>query len=337
MVIGFLIQEELRNKIFLLTLAISVIVFLSYAVISANSYRELIEESNKASEESVLDWKTVEEHNLGLLAEKKDLLEKERDRIKLQNNMEVIRYRLDNNIEPKTDFNTVKGFIEYNYSNNMNILYMATIIILFVSASVSFDRTSFYYMEAFGYKKIFFSKILSGIIFAIVIWILNFIIMYIVGLKNFGPFSGNAINFVDGAIVLSGWKSSLFKMFLLSLTYPVFSSLIPMTVTSIVRNRMASLMISILIYFGVVILKLGVIFPIKIAEYSFIGNMYMMKPVNGVPDLYMNGMAKASFINIFWIALFIAIAFFSYRRFVHKNYKGKLKQDEGEEIAVNFS
>lgn len=322
-IIRFLIVEELKNRLFLIIAILSLLIFFSYAFLSSNSYKEIIEYTTKATEESSLDWKDVEKHSIKELEEKKDFLDKESDKILLENQVQVMKYRLENNIQPKTDFNTVKGFIEYNYFSNKNILYITTIIILFASIMINFDKSSFYYMNAIGYKEIFFSKIISGILFAIIIWTLNFLVVYLVGIKEFGNFTGNDINFINEKIVISNWYKNILISYIFSLTYPLFSAIIPMFISSISRNKIITGIVAIIIYIIIEPLRQGYIYPLLISKISFIGNMYLLKPVNGVPDIYMNSTGVSILINIIWIIIFIAISYYSFKKFVTKNYSIK--------------
>ncbi|MDO5707478.1 MAG: hypothetical protein Q4P31_02455 [Andreesenia angusta] len=265
-----------------------------------------------------MDWKTVETHNLRIIEEKKDLLKTDRDKIKLNNIIEISKYRLENDIAPDIDQNTVKGYIEYTFFNNKNIFYIVTIIIILSSLSIRFDKASFYYLGAFGYKKIFFSKILSGVLFSIFIWIMNFAITYIIGIKNFGSYSGNIINYIDGNIVITVWKSYIIKAIILSLTYPVFASIIPMMFSSIFNRINIAAIASLVFYIAIEPLRYGYLYPNILAKYTFIGNLYILKPINGIPGLYFDGIKISLLIDILWLILFIFLAYKMYRKYLFK-------------------
>ncbi len=312
--IGFLIKEELKSKFLAIAILISCIVFISTAVISAKEYSEMISEISYNSESSAVDWKRIEEHNLNIALEKEEMIKIERDKIKFKNTTEVTRYRIDNDIPPSSDQGTVKGFIDYVFFGEKKIIYVATIIIMFASLTIPFDRNSLYYLDSMGYNRIFFSKIITGLIMAIVIWLLNFLINYIVGVKNFGPYDGNMINYISGQIVTTPWKSYLYKAVLLSMTYPIFSAIIPMMTSSVFRNIYVSIFASVLIYLGIEPLRFGYFYPNALAKYTFIGNMYLLQKINGVPDLHLNEFYMSLIINIISIVIILTIAYFGYKR-----------------------
>lgn len=320
--IGFLIKEELKNKFLAIAILISCIVFISTAVISAKEYTEMLEEVNYNSESSAVDWKRVEEHNLSIALEKEDLIKLERDKIKFKSTTEITRYRIDNDIQPNSDKGTVKGFIDFVFFGDKNIIYVATIIIMFTSLTIPFDRNSLYYLDSMGYNKIFFSKIITGLIMAIVIWVLNLLIHYIVGLRNFGPYDGDMISYISGSISIMPWKSYLFKAVMLSMSYPIFSSIIPMMVSSVFRNQYVAIFISVLLYLGIEPLRFGYFYPNALAKYTFIGNMYLLQKINGIPDLHLNSFSTSVIINIISVAIILIIAYFGYKRaLVHDDKK----------------
>ena len=310
----FLIKEELKSKLVGIALIISLIIFISSAVISAKEYGDMITELEKNSEVSLVDWKRIETHNLNIAREQVEKIELERDKIKLQNAIEVTQYRIDNDISPENEQRSVKGFIEYNYFGDKSSLYIVTIIIMFTALLIPFDKSSLYYMDSMGYNKIFFSKLISGIIIAMIIWCMNFIITYFVGSSNFGSYQGEVISFISDKIVISTWGAYIFKTILLSLTYPVFSAIIPMMFSALLKNKIIALILTILIYLGTELLRLGYAYPNLIAKYSFIGNMGLLQIINGTPDLYLNSFIVSLIIDLMSATIIIVASYFGYKR-----------------------